>query len=314
VSLKKPNAIILILTATLFCVSAVAQTATSTTTGQSTQTAELKTNGKTDPKIVAAKRKKLGVDQSDFMPAENRFGAILSYGLRYDDLQQTKKKTVGHVVSLAGTYSFSEKWSSYLSVSFAHDTAGGEIVKENDDDEYHAMSDLNAGVVYTLRQPLQYLAVNSTTFNLSLPVSERSQIDKNVVDATVSNYTQSKSWYRFSLFNRANVDYLWNRLKFSVYDGDTLNRDWLFANGLGFNYQILDNVGFRASLAMEMSRYLDDSWDLTFGNRLTIYSNFKGFQVFASVVNNAYPENERVDIDFYDKYKRLYSVGVVYAF
>ncbi|MCJ8277735.1 MAG: hypothetical protein HRT44_00810, partial [Bdellovibrionales bacterium] len=46
------------------------------------------------------KKKKLGVDQSDFMPAANNYGFIVSYGISYNQLEQTDVKTVNHRLSL----------------------------------------------------------------------------------------------------------------------------------------------------------------------------------------------------------------------
>ena len=76
-------------------------------------------------------RKKIGVDQSDFMPSANSFGLITSYSLNYDDLQQESRKSVNHRLGVAGTYSFNRSLSTYASLSVSHQTQDEKIVRQN---------------------------------------------------------------------------------------------------------------------------------------------------------------------------------------
>ena len=277
------------------------------------QTNETKAKtGKAD--VTKIERKKLGVDQSDFMPSANNFGAVVFYGGRYDDLQQTTEKTMVHTLAVSGTYSFSDRLSSFASIAFDHETNKNKIVRDNSQDDFHRMSDASVGAIYNVRKPTPYLLMNSTTFTVSLPVSERSRFDKTRFYTAISNYTETNSWHKVSVFYRVTADYLSNRLRFSVYDGDALNRDVNVLNIFGMNYLIFPWMGLRASLVTQTTRFLDNSWDLTFGNRLSVYSNIYGFQVTAGILNNAYPENDRLVVDYYDRYRRLYSIGVTYAF
>ncbi len=297
----------------LFSYLWVAVAVAQTTVTPITATADVKasSNNLNKPKM---ERKKLGVDQSDFMPKANNYGAVIYYGGRYDDLQQTTEKTVLHSLGISATYSFTDRLSSFLSVGFDHETNKNKIVRDNDQNDYHQMSDISLGMIYNIRKPTPYLLMNSTTLTLSLPTSERSQYDKTLFDLTLSNYLESNQWNRVSLFYRLTGDYLSNRLRFSVYEGDTLNRDWNFSNIIGLNYLILPGLGVRVSFVTQNTRFLDNSWDMTFGNRISMYGNLFGFQISAGMLNNAYPENDRLLVDYYDKYRRLYSVGIAYAF
>lgn len=261
-----------------------------------------------------AEKKKIGVDQSDFMPAASSYGAIVSYGASYNQIEQVREETVRHRISAAITYSFDKDWSVYGAVAAAHESYGNKIYRENDTDPYHELSNLNVGAVYNQMSPLRYISRSSNTINLALPVSRESRVDGHVVSVSATNFMQTYSWYDFSIFNRLNADFLGNTQKFSLFNGDTLNRDWLLSNSFGITYMILKNVGARYSVRIDSVRYLDQSWDLSFGNNVSIFANISGFQIFASFINNSYPENERVDISFYDKYRKIYSAGVVYAF
>lgn len=302
--------LLIIIFATSWSGFALAETKESESTESQTQ---VKTSAKKDTKRVVKTKNRLGVDQSDFMPSEQQFGFIVSYSAGYDQLQQEEAKSITHNISIAGTYSFNQKFSSYAAVALSHESQGEKIVRENDTDQYHGLSNFNLGLVYTFSPNIAFINRSSNTLNISLPLSERSQIDEQIMSASLVNFMTTKSWMKLSLFNRLNTNYLWNTQKFSIFD-NTLNRDWLLSETFGVNYQVLQSVGLRASLQVSQVRYLDSTWDLNFGNQFAVFSNLYGFQLFAAYSNFSYPENDRLDIGFYDKYKRFFSMGVTYAF
>lgn len=267
-----------------------------------------------DPEDEKATKKKIGVDQSDFMPSANSFGLIVSYAAFYDDLEQVDQKTVQHRVSFAGTYSFDKYWSSYGALGFSHQSYGSNIVKENDNDDFHEISDLNLGLVYTKMNPLSFVSRSSNTLNVGLPVSERARVDKHIANISLTNFMQSHSWNRFSLFNRFTGNFIWNTQRFSTFMNDEMNRDWLISNSFGFTYMITNRWGARWNFRADTLRSLDGSWELSFGDNISTFANISGFQIFASMVNNSYQENERVDLGYYDKYRRFFLGGVTYAF
>lgn len=260
------------------------------------------------------KKKRLGVDQSDFMPAANAFGVVVSYSASYNDLEQVDVKTVGHQVSVAGTYSFDKHWSAYSSIAASHETYGEKIYRENDKDDFHQLSNLNVGAVYNKLKPLSSISRSSNTLNFGLPVSERSRVDKHVANISLSNFMQSYGWKNITLFNRALVNYLWHTQKYSLFLDDRINRDFLLSNSVGINYMILPRVGIRYSVRANGVRNLDRSWNMSFGSNLSVFGNLYGVQIFGSYINNSYPENERIDISYYDKYRRLWMGGVTYVF
>ena len=259
-------------------------------------------------------RKRIGVDQSDFMPSANNFGFITSYVVNYDDLQPVDDKTVNHRIGLAGTYSFSRATSVYAAMSVTHQTQDTKIVRENDTDQFHGVSNLNLGTVYTYSPEMSFVARSSNTFNVALPISERSQVDNHICSFSATNFLVSPGWNRFSLYSRVTANFLWNQLRFSVFNRDQLNRDWILAGTFGVNYQVLKSVGIRASVSSNNTRYLDGSWENSFGNRFAVFSNIKGYQIFASLANFSYPENDRLDVTYFDEYRRNFTLGVTHAF
>ena len=264
-------------------------------------------------RVKAAKKTRLGVDQSDFMPDEKNFGFISSYGVSYNQLEQVERKTINHSLSLAATYSFDTHWSAYLSSSVRYETLETKVFRENDSDQFYLLGNTNLGLVYSKMRPLSFVRRSSNTLNISLPTSERSQIDKTVASTSLTNYMQSYSWKKFSIFNRAYASYLWNQLKYSR-TTDLINRDFAFADSLGINYSLTKRIGVRFSGRANYTRYISKQWTMSFGSNLSIFANLKGFQIYASAANNSYPENDKLDVAFYDKYRRLYSAGVTYAF
>lgn len=264
-------------------------------------------------KSQSVKQKRLGVDQSDFMPSANSFGFITSYRVMYDSLEQEDPKTVRNAFSFATTYSFNKAWSAYASLAVRFQTHNFDVFRHNDTDQFYNLSNLNIGAVYTKVKPIPYVIRSSNTFNISLPTSERSLVDKHVGSLSYTNFMQSASWKNFSLFNRFFTSYLWNTHKFSI-TNDQLNRDFLTSNSLGVNYFPVRWVGFRISQRVDFERNLNGQWTQSFGGNFSMFSNIKGVQVFLSYINSAYAENDRLDVSFFDKYRRMYSLGVTYAF
>jgi len=265
-------------------------------------------------KAEDTKKKKIGVDQSDFMPAANKFGLIATYNTSYNSLEQTDLKTYRHRLNFAGTYSFSKSWSSYAAIGVSHESTGDKIVRENDSDPFHEFSNANVGVVFSKMKPIRYIRRSSNTLNIGLPVSRRSRVDKHVANISLTNFLQSYSWNRFSLFNRLTGNYLWQTQKYSLFLNDRLNRDLLVSNSFGATYMPLQRLGVRVSLRADGTRYLDSSWDMTFGNNVSLFANYFGCQFFAALINNSYQENERIDLGYYDKYRKIYLAGVTYVF
>jgi hypothetical protein len=265
-----------------------------------------------DQPVVTSKR--IGVDQSDFMPEENNFGLIGSYVLTFNELEEVERKTVLHRFSLAGTYSFSSQLSGYVVMNMAHESYQNKIFRENDSDPYHTISDFNFGVIYTSVNPLKFIRRSSTTLNLALPVGERSRVDRQIGSVAITNFLQGNSWKGFFIFNRFNSQYVQQSQRFSLFEEDTLNRDLLISESIGLTYLPSSYIGVRWSVRADLLRYLDQSWDLSFGNNISLFSNFSGFQIFASLINNSYPENERIDVSYYDRFRRIYMMGVTYVF
>lgn len=253
-------------------------------------------------------------DQSDLMPSANSFGLITSYTLSFDQLAQVEMKTVSHRVGLAGTYSFDKFWSAYAALAANHETYSNKIIRDNEKDYFHKISNVNMGLVHNINNPVTYMRRMSNTLNLALPVSERSRVDKHIANIGFTNFIQSGRWANMFLFNRFNLDFLWNTQKFSLFSGDIMNRDWLISNSFGLHYQAFDRVGFRVSSRLNSIRYLDKSWNLGFGSNISIFTSLAGLQIYVGMINNSYPENERLDFGYYDKYKRLFIGGVTYAF
>lgn len=258
-------------------------------------------------------KKKIGVDQSDFMPSSHHFGVVTSYILRYNNLEQVKYKAIQHQLTIAGTYSFDEFWSSYASMALYHETYQDKIFRPNNTDRFHSLSDINLGLVYSKMKPLSFVRRSSNTLNITLPTSEQSQEDQQVTNISLSNFMQSHSWKNFALFNRFLINYGWNRLKYSR-TTDLINNDWTLMNSFGLNYVPTPLFGLRASFNMSTTRYLNDVWNMGFGNGFAIFSNWQGFQFYASMVNQSYPEKYRIDPIYFDRYRQLFSAGVTYAF
>lgn len=275
---------------------------------------ESKVATETKEKKKSSKRTKLGVDQSDFMPSANSFGGIVSYIASYDDLEQTDDKTVGHRVNAALTYSLNKSTSFYTSMGATHRSVDNKIIRDNTDEKFHRISNLNAGMVHTIPKPLRWIRRSSNTLNIGFPVSERSRIDEHILNVSGTNFMTTNSWNKLSLFNRVTANFLWNRLDFSLSNNDQINRDWVLINSFGVNYQVLPRLGIRFNVSTNHTRSLDGTWTESFGNNLSIFTNVNRFQIFASVINRSYPENERIDVTFIDEFRQLYTAGVTYAF
>ena len=115
------------------------------------------------------KRKKIGVDQSNFMPMANKFGFIGTYSMSYNNLEQVKLKTNKHHFSLSGAYSFDENWSAYGGIGVSHESYKIKIIRDNRSDPFHEISNFNLGMVYSKNEPLKFIRRSSSTFNISLP-------------------------------------------------------------------------------------------------------------------------------------------------
>ena len=254
------------------------------------------------------------MDQSDLMPKKNKFGFIGTYNLSYNSLEQVKFKTNKHRLSLSGAYSFEEHWSAYGGFSVSHESFKMNIVRENESDPFHKISNFNLGVIYNQRVPLNFIRHSSGTFNLGLPVSERARVDKHVANFSFSYFIESYKWKGLSLIDRASINYIWNTQRFSLFLNDQMSNDWLVSNSFGLKYIFLEKLGIRLTYLVSMKRYVDKSWDLEFGNNLSLFANIKNFQFFISMINNSYQENDRIDIGYYDRYRRIFVGGVTYVF
>jgi len=297
--------------------SGTAASSTTTTAKEKETEAPAKGTVKAGPaanSVTLKKKKIIGTDRSEFMPEENNFGFVFSYWAGYDHLEQVQYKTVKHQLGISGSYSFDKALSIYSAIGLGYSTYKNKIFKENDDDSYGQLSNLDIGAVYAFRPKASFLRMHSNTFNVSLPVSEESRFDQHRGEYTLTNFLFTQPWHGFSLANRVTAEYLKKKYKFSVFNDGQLNRDLVFMESISLIYQVIDIVSLRFGVAADYTRYLDDSWDMNFGNQASIIVNYWGAQFFATMVNRSYPENERMDFGYYDRYRRLYRVGITYAF
>ena len=264
------------------------------------------------------KKKTIILDQSNLMPTSHKFGFIGKYSIYYNDLEQVKSKTNKHKISFSNAYSFDKNWSAYGSIGMSHESYKRHIVRDTKSDPFHKISNINLGIVYRRNKPFDKyfdsLSKSSSTFNLSLPTSERSRVDKHIANVSLSYFIQTHKWNNFSLFNRLSTNYIWNTQRFSLFLDDQMNRDWLTSNSLGLTYMIAEMIGLRFIYRANMKRYLDGSWNLDFGNNLSLFTQLNNFNFSLSMINNSYQENDKIDLGYYDKYRKTFIGGVTYVF
>ena len=158
-------------------------------------------------------KKKLGVDQSDFMPESNSFGLIFSYRTSYDQMEQVERKSYNHFLGIAGTYSFDKHWSSYMATGLSYETFGNNVYRETQEDYFYNMADVSFGLIYSKMKPLSFVRRSSNTLDITLPTSERAQIDEHRLYLSLTNFMTSYTWKKLSLFNRINANYIWNKFR-----------------------------------------------------------------------------------------------------
>ena len=260
------------------------------------------------------KKTKLSLDQSDFMPSNRRFGFIGTYSISYNNIEPVNKKNHNHNLSFSIAYKLNQSWSLYSSISLSHQSQGFNIVRTDKRGSFHKISNLNIGAVHEQSQFIKFINRSSSTLNISLPVSERSRFDKHIASISASHFMGGYSWKGISPFIRLSSNYLWNTQLFSQFLNDKINRDWLLSSGFGLNYIFLDQFGLRFSYQADIVRSLDGSWSQSFGNNLSLLSNIGSAQISIGIVNNSYPENDRLDVGYYDKYQRIIHGNITYAF
>lgn len=263
--------------------------------------------------------KRLGVDQSDFMPEAGKFGVILSYSFDFDSLQTTDPPQLNHYLGVSGTFSIDRNFSAFVSMSASHRSENFRVIRRGPNDNFHEISNLSLGTIYAHQKNPSWVVRNALTFSSTFPLSERSRVDQQFINLNLAHYIQSKPWMRLSLYNRLRANFLGNRLRFSVWDNDGFsggrtNRDWLVQNAIGVNFKVAKRIGIRSSFTVNNTRFLDNSWNLAFGNQISIFANYSGFQFFLQMFNSSYPENESLQILYYDPYRRFFAGGLTYAF
>jgi len=264
-------------------------------------------------------QKRLGIDQSDFMPSAREFGFIFSYSFDYNSLQNVSPHQINHYLGVSATYSIDKNFSSFMSMSVRHTSENLNVIRRGPEDNFHEISNLNLGAVYSHLKNGPWLARNAVTLSASFPLSERSRVNMEFIRLNLSHYIQSKPWNRISFYNRIRGNLLANRSRFSIWDNDgfsggTLNRDWLIQNSAGANVSITDRIGLRSSLTLNNTHFLDGSWDFSFGNQVSVFANYFGVQFYLQMFNQSYPENEGLQLIYYDQYRRFFAGGLTYAF
>ncbi len=243
-----------------------------------------------------------------------KYGFGASYGMSYDALETVEDKTIGHQLGLNARYFLGNNWLLNSSVAFFHNSFDLKVYRANPDDNYHQVSDTNLGLTHVKRNLNKYIARIADRISILLPTSERSRIDQRRFALTFSNSVASGSWKKFRLIQSFSASYASHRLKFSLFNNDSLNRDLALTESLALTYQAFPWLGLSFNAYFRVFRFLDKSWDNTFGNSVTVFTSVGRAGIFLSYINRSVSELDGYRIDYFNSFERVIQAGVTYDF
>ncbi len=230
----------------------------------------------------------------------------LAYNGATDLNDRSRQKIYSHTLGLYLDWSVHKKLSLGVSGGLTYISIDHEILRDNRD----WLTDIYLGGEYSAR-------LNSThslnaQIGAFLPTSEDSQFEgiRSRFLAAMGLKSKLSSWYLLN--QRLVVKYVWNTFDYSPVS-DELNRSWVTDYGLD-NIFVLGSAFIQLGGGLRISTYIDQQSELSYFNQVKL--GFKSGSVSAAIayLNGSYRDDQRLQPLFYDRYKQLVELGLVYAF
>lgn len=238
--------------------------------------------------------------------------AHLSYGVLTDYADRRDPRSYRHSFSTGLGYEFGENWEAGLSATMATETIDGQISKGPE--ETHAET-LDPSVEFELGYSRKFGGSHSYSLSGSFEplLTEDSRIEghKALIGA---GFSLSLGFFakRYTMSHSVSSTQLINQYRYST-DGN-INPDYFmsysFGNSIRFwkTYKLSHNFGLRAT------RYLDGFVGYSYSQRLSIAKSWQSVTVALSYTNGGFTDDGYVRLWYIDQYRRLFQLGVSYAF
>lgn len=234
-------------------------------------------------------------------------GVSLAYSSVTDiNDKNDNEKMYSHSVGLEGDWSLGKSFSASLVAGGSYVSVNNEIIK----DEKSHLTDTFAGLGYKGKISAHHkVELQAGVF---APTGEDSQFEgyKGRYVGVARWRSKLTSWW--GLDAKISGQYIANTYSYSPTTFE-LNKQYLTDYGLGttFSYKA---VFVSAGGGARISTFIDGQSELSYFNNIRLGVHKGGFSAIVAFMNGSYRDDQRLQAMWYDHYKRLVELAIVYAF
>lgn len=236
----------------------------------------------------------------------------ISYGVGSDFADTRSPRAYSHAISGSLGYNFDSNWRADLIIGASTQTVNGQIIKGEEQREAETLSPSTAASLtysnYFNKQLSYSIGLNGEPlwdepsrregyngiYGVGTGISIR-LFRRHYTMSHSLGYSQMSPTYEYNSVGRINQD------SFANYS---------FGNSLKVGAWF--NISY--SFGGKLTRYLDGSSTYSYSNIVGINRSWNQFSTYASYTNGGFTQDGEVSLWYLDQYRRLFRMGVSYAF
>lgn len=237
---------------------------------------------------------------------ESRFSLAIAYSTVTNMNDRAEGKLLTNSLGVEAGWALTKKLNAALTVGGTYQSIDNEIIKENKS----FMTDTYVGLNSKLKLAARHaLDVQGGVF---LPTSEDSQFEghKGRYYGLLRTRSKFASWYVLS--NKLSGQYIVNTYNYSP-TTDELNKTSLADYGLD-NIVTFGKGFISVGAGARITTYIDGLSELSYFNVAKIGFRGEKFSSVVAYMNGSYRDDQTLQPLFFDRYKKLLELALVYAF
>ncbi len=252
------------------------------------------------------------LDEKSSKAKESKFSANLSYGASTDYADTSDPRSYRHSLSTGLDYELNSQLSLGVAAGLATQTINGQISK-GPEETYAETLDVSASLDLSYAKKFWDRHSYSVSGSYEPLFTEDSRIEGHrAILGVSSGLTLGFFAKRYSLSQSVSASNLINRYEFNTKGG--YNPDTFYSYSLTNSLRFFKTFKLSHTFGVRATRYLDGFVGYAYSHKLSLAKSWQSVTASLSYTNGGFTDDGYVRLWYLDQYRRIYQLGLSYAF
>lgn len=243
------------------------------------------------------------------------FSGGVDYSVTTDFADELKPRLFTHRITPSVGYEIKDWFNVGVETTYFFKSVGNAVSRYPEDSGLSSVTpSISRGNLLKLPNVLGGEHDLSAAVFGDIPFSEEARIEGYYGAVGAGPRLRSKFWDGIlTITNRVNYNFIFNRYSFSPVSFDP-SAEGSYGYTLGLSVKIIGGLRAGVGFGARRTRYVDGFHDFSYQNTQTLSFAWKGWSASIEHKNGGYTDDEKVELWYVDRYRRLVTGTIGYAF